>query len=73
MPSQKMIQFGACVVFRKIFDNKLELGEIWFENEGFLSIHKRPVLNHHNNKGKEACPMVSIVKRDEEMTSRPEV
>lgn len=35
-----------CVVFRKIFDQKLEAGEILFQNEEFQNVHDRPFPDH---------------------------
>lgn len=40
------------VVFRKIFDQKLEAGEILFQNEGSQNVHDRPFPDHRERKGK---------------------
>lgn len=57
-------------VFRKIFDQKLEVGEILFQNEGSQNVHDQPFLNHLD-KGKVQVTMVSTM--DEEMISQLEV
>lgn len=56
-----------CVVFRKIFDQKLEAGEILFQNEGSQNIHDRPFPDHHERR-KAQMMVVSTI--DEEMVPR---
>lgn len=62
-----------CVVFRKIFDRKLEAGEILFQNEGSLNVHEQPFPNHCNSKGKAHAMMASVMEKDGEMATRPAV
>lgn len=61
------------MVFRKIFDRKLEVGEILFLCEGPLNIHERPFQIVTTIKGKGHLLMAFVTERDEEMTMRPQV
>lgn len=53
-------------MFRKIFDQKLEAGEILFQNEGPQNVHDRPFPDHGEGKGKAQVMMISSA--DEELT-----
>lgn len=59
-----------CVVFHKIFDQKLEAGQILFQNEESQNVHDRPFPDHRERKGKTQVMMVSCI--DKEMVSQPE-
>lgn len=51
---KKAHNMEQCVVFKKIFDGKLEGREILFQNEGAVSTYELPFPNHHNIKGKRS-------------------
>lgn len=46
-------------MFRRIFDKKIQDGEITLQNEGARNIYEQPFPNHNNNKNKGHAIMVS--------------
>lgn len=57
-------------MFCKIFDQKLEVGDILFQNRESQNLHDRPFPDHRERKWKVQVMMVFVA--DEEMVSQPE-
>lgn len=51
------------VIFRRIFEKKLEKGEFILQNEGASNVHERPLPNRCNNQGKGQAMMVSALEQ----------
>lgn len=50
-------------LYFEIFDQKLEAGEVLFQNEGSQNVHDRPFPNHRDRKGNNQVMMISAVMK----------
>lgn len=50
-------------MYFEIFDQKLEAGEVLFQNEGSQNVHDRPFPNHRDRKGNNQVMMISAVMK----------